>query len=420
MNLILKRRVWSITSSNEDINKIRKILTYRKKENLALLLQHSRSVIKQSNSFGSYYNSILCTFEIYSPIQQNDKFLNLTDEEKNEILKAILEIYPNKDNSVEITDVEFYLDINAIDVILPEVETRALSNSNNDFNNLLGFLSYSHEDRFIAGDIKKQLKAYGFDTFLAHEDIEPTIPWEKEIHEKLKKCDIFIPLVSSNFKNSNWTDQETGIAYGYDKFIIPVSVDKAPYGFINKIQALKHKDSVIDTSKKILSIIMSSHLSEKYKNSLINSYIDSQQYSDANEKYEYLVKCEPYTELQVNKILFGFLVNIQVTESFSGKRIINNILNNYPELIYPELKNVYERFKNNKYFPVEPYYDNKLLIKDIYINKIIKDNKNLTKQKVTDLIDKESEKQEGNQLLFDAIVKIASKNNVLLLKKSTK
>ena len=72
----------------------------------------------------------------------------------------------------------------------------------------------------------------GLKAFLAHDDIEPTQEWEGVIIDNLKDCDVFIPLLSENFKESTWTDQETGIAVSEEKLIIPLKIDIDPYGFI--------------------------------------------------------------------------------------------------------------------------------------------------------------------------------------------
>lgn len=77
------------------------------------------------------------------------------------------------------------------------------------------FLSYSHKDRVIAGSIKTTLGSEALEVFMAHEDIQPSLEWQEEIFRQLKLCDIFIPLFSNNFRKSNWTDQESGLAFGF-------------------------------------------------------------------------------------------------------------------------------------------------------------------------------------------------------------
>ncbi len=62
------------------------------------------------------------------------------------------------------------------------------------------FLSYSHIDRHLAGNIKTALENIWLSVFLAHEDIKPSLEWQETIYRELKECDIFIPIISENFK----------------------------------------------------------------------------------------------------------------------------------------------------------------------------------------------------------------------------
>ena len=43
------------------------------------------------------------------------------------------------------------------------------------------FLSYSNIDRSLVGEIKEKLEFSGIESFLAHEDIEPSEEWKEEI-----------------------------------------------------------------------------------------------------------------------------------------------------------------------------------------------------------------------------------------------
>ena len=74
------------------------------------------------------------------------------------------------------------------------------------------FLSYATDDRRLAGGIKDGVEVYGFRVFLAHEDLVPSEEWQQRIRAELRRCDVFIPLISENFRPSDWTDQEAGYA----------------------------------------------------------------------------------------------------------------------------------------------------------------------------------------------------------------
>ena len=120
------------------------------------------------------------------------------------------------------------------------------------------FLSYHHKDRRTAGRVKEYLSPLGMDVFLAHEDLEPSSEWQKEILKGLKGCGVFIPLLTKNFRSSLWTDQETGIAFASNKTILPLKVSADPYGFIGKVQGLSGS---LDQPARVASLLSNTLLS---------------------------------------------------------------------------------------------------------------------------------------------------------------
>lgn len=99
------------------------------------------------------------------------------------------------------------------------------------------FISYSTKDKVIAARVKGILYDFGIEGFLAHEDINVSEEWKQRIKEELSQSDIFVCLLSKDFRNSEWAPQETGIAYFKDILIIPLRLDETiPFGFINHLQ----------------------------------------------------------------------------------------------------------------------------------------------------------------------------------------
>jgi hypothetical protein len=58
------------------------------------------------------------------------------------------------------------------------------------------FLSYSTEDKISVGELSRELKYWGFETFMAHDDLTPATEWQEEIIGNLKQCDVFLPFLS--------------------------------------------------------------------------------------------------------------------------------------------------------------------------------------------------------------------------------
>jgi hypothetical protein len=103
------------------------------------------------------------------------------------------------------------------------------------------FLSYSMADKHIAAAVKKLLEAYAFECFMAHDDLQVSEKWRERILDELQQCDVFVPLLSTNFKGSEWCAQEVGVVMGRPGvLVVPLILDgTTPYGFIASIQGTR-------------------------------------------------------------------------------------------------------------------------------------------------------------------------------------
>ena len=104
---------------------------------------------------------------------------------------------------------------------------------------LKGFISYSHHDRLRAAEVKSALGKLGVDAFMAHDDIHVSQQWRDRILDELRAMEVFVPLLSPQFKSSEWTAQEVVFALSRPEvLIIPASLDGTiPGGFLNALQA---------------------------------------------------------------------------------------------------------------------------------------------------------------------------------------
>ena len=173
------------------------------------------------------------------------------------------------------------------------------------------FISYSNIDKEIAHQVSEKLKEWSLIVFLAHEDIEVSEEWKNVILENLYNCDVFIPMITENFKTSDWTSQEIGIVLGRREniLIVPLKKDNyIPYGFISNFQA---KD--INTARVELEIIKK--IENKYPKSLIKELLNylykSRSYRDAEFRLDFVLQCigETLNKDVLNKILKVALKN---------------------------------------------------------------------------------------------------------------
>jgi hypothetical protein len=103
------------------------------------------------------------------------------------------------------------------------------------------FISHiaKHKDR--ATRLRDCLVPYAISGFVAHEDIHPTLEWQKEIERALYTMDAFLAIHTPGFKDSLWTQQEIGFAVGRGVKIISFKMGEDPTGFISKHQALARR-----------------------------------------------------------------------------------------------------------------------------------------------------------------------------------
>lgn len=102
------------------------------------------------------------------------------------------------------------------------------------------FISHLAERRVEVHELATMLEAFGFACFVAHDAIEPSRAWQREIERALQSCDVLVAYVTPGFSESRWTDQEVGWALGRGVIAIPVAVEgENPYGFIGSYQAIK-------------------------------------------------------------------------------------------------------------------------------------------------------------------------------------
>lgn len=110
------------------------------------------------------------------------------------------------------------------------------------------FISYQHEDRELAGGLKRLLGRIDVPSFLAHEDIEVSDEWRTRLLEELTRVTMFIAVLTKRYFTSTWCVQESGIAtFRRNLVIVPLSYDgTVPEGFLGHFQAKKVNASTLD------------------------------------------------------------------------------------------------------------------------------------------------------------------------------
>lgn len=182
------------------------------------------------------------------------------------------------------------------------------------------FISHITSKKKQASRLKAVLEDYGITSFVAHEDINPTKEWQKEIQRALNSMDCMSAMLYEGFHQSNWCDQEVGIALGRNITILPLLPDNDPYGFLGEYQGIKIKGMYPDAlAKKIFNILCdNANTRSKYLTCLTNLLLSS---SSKNDALKWLSLIEEISNLDID-----FWKNIQSHVNDNGVLLKSEML----------------------------------------------------------------------------------------------
>ncbi len=173
------------------------------------------------------------------------------------------------------------------------------------------FLSHKAEVKKEASGLKERICVYGVSAFVAHEDIHPTKEWQDEIESALSSMDAFVALMTDNFHDSLWTDQEVGYALGRGVPIIAVKLGRDPYGFIGRFQALSCGWS--DVAEGITKLLVKT---SRMKDAYVAAVARCRSYDDGNLLARVLGSIDGLTTAQGDALAVAFNENPEVSGSF--------------------------------------------------------------------------------------------------------
>lgn len=303
--------------------------------------------LKEYNENSSSIKKIL--LRLASPLEYGDK--NATEiviQELNNIIFA--EGYEIKLNGFK----PYIFNINSA---IPEKDLNddtSISEENDkenskDKTSIKAFVSYSTKDKHVGAKIKGIFESFGIECFMAHDDIEISEEWKKRILKELSEVDIFIPLLSDNFKNSDWCSQEAGIACFRDILFIPLSLDKNinPYGFMSHRQGkVINKHNI--PSNYLINPIIDNFPKISVFNNLINKLREANSFRNAEKVMSSL---EPYFNKlctdDINKVIDISIKNRQIWDASKckGKYLPDFIKINEDKIERIKLKELSELIK---------------------------------------------------------------------------
>lgn len=190
------------------------------------------------------------------------------------------------------------------------------------------FISHVSKHKDLATEICSHLNKYHISSFIAHKDIQPAKEWMDEIYLALQTCDCVISMMTEEFHESKWTDQEVGISMGLNKLIIPVDLGSEVYGFLSKYQWLKAgKMTAEDISSRVFDILNTHNLSKKkFSEAIVNKFESSYSFSSAKENTSLLERLEYLDAELISRIQIATRINGQINQSFGVSERIRRLI----------------------------------------------------------------------------------------------
>ncbi len=206
------------------------------------------------------------------------------------------------------------------------------------------FLSHKVSYKSETAKLKDALLKYGITCFVAHEDIEPTRAWQNEIENALYSMEAFVALLTPDYHDSNWTDQEIGVAIGRRLPIISVNLGIVPYGFIGKDQALNglHLNATMLAEKicnlfsKFVPGSVRSVTEASDRNTveaLVDIFENAGSYDQANQIMKQLTKLSSVSPEILARIEKAPMLNPQVEKAFEVKKRLPDLIKRLKEQI---------------------------------------------------------------------------------------
>lgn len=190
------------------------------------------------------------------------------------------------------------------------------------------FISHLSPFKGTAAQLQTALLDFGITAFVAHKDIEPTKEWQDEIEKGLFSMEALAAILTPGFRESNWTDQETGVAIGRDVLVIPIMRGIDPYGFIAKYQGLQGTGKTVRQVADGVFQILANHPKTKPRlaESLVDQILLVGDIMSGLQKLNLLRRIETLPEQYLEKLRDGLANNQQLSASQEMKTVLNDML----------------------------------------------------------------------------------------------
>ena len=179
------------------------------------------------------------------------------------------------------------------------------------------FISHATTFKQRATALRHELARYHISGFVAHETIEAGNLWQQEIEAGLRSMQAMTALITPNFRDSNWTDQEVGWALGSSKYVLPVRREADPYGFLGEVQGIQGLGkSVRQVADEIFATLLRVPATrDALVEALASGFEGSESYRQARDNLRLLERATPIPEFLIGRIEGAVESNDQIANA---------------------------------------------------------------------------------------------------------
>jgi hypothetical protein len=190
------------------------------------------------------------------------------------------------------------------------------------------FISHMAAYKVFAAELQEALSPYGISSFVAHNDIEPTLEWQTQIETALATCDALVALLHDKFHESRWTDQEIGFAMGRGVPAFAVRLGEIPYGFIARFQAFNGQSKSVEELARELfeSYRRNKQTQRKMSEAIVVIFEDSRSFAESKRNIGYLEELEVWEPSFSSRIRAAVQNNNQVDGSWGVPQRVESLV----------------------------------------------------------------------------------------------
>jgi hypothetical protein len=190
------------------------------------------------------------------------------------------------------------------------------------------FVSHLATYRAFAGELQAELLRYGISSFVAHNDIEPTLEWQVQIETALTTCEGLVALLHDKFHASYWTDQEIGFAMGRSVPAFAVRLGETPYGFIGRFQAFKgNGKTAAELAREIFDAFRKNKQTQRRMSEvLVALFEESGTFAESKERMGFLEELEVWDPSFPARLRAAVQANNQVSGSWGVPQRVERLI----------------------------------------------------------------------------------------------